>query len=250
MMTSLLKRSMRMAKLALLASAVMSPALMADSNLPISTPVTVTLANGVKVLLKPDHSWEYQLDAPDTAASQVTSGNTIPTSAAIPVTAAVAPVGSASVGSTPVDSASVRRGGDSSDSIAVSSSARQAQPASRLNDSALANPQLLSEGHRDGLVARLAEVNVEDDEAVLRFELDNTAGQSIIGVQAKLRLYADDGRLLATREVPLWVGEYRLPQTYLRPGQTRDSREVRVTVPEGEWSHKLVRVEVTEVEFR
>ncbi len=155
-MTSLLKRSMRMAKLALLASAVMSPALMADSNLPISTPVTVTLANGVKVLLKPDHSWEYQLDAPDTAASQVTSGNTIPTSAAIPVTAAVAPVGSA-----PVDSASVGRGGDSSDSIAVSSSARQAQPASRLNDSALANPQLLSEGHRDGLVARLAKVNVK-----------------------------------------------------------------------------------------
>ncbi|WP_164850391.1 hypothetical protein [Cobetia sp. ICG0124] len=35
--------------------------LMADS-LPISSPTTITLDSGVKVLLKPDHSWEYLLD--------------------------------------------------------------------------------------------------------------------------------------------------------------------------------------------
>lgn len=238
MMTSLLKRSSRMAGLTLLASMMMSPALMADS-LPISTPVTVALDNGIKVLLKPDHSWEYLLDETQSASSSVAAQSTtdstlVPTSTAVPVTAAVSPAGAGSA----ADSASDMTGHTSESS------------STRLNSSALANPRLLSEGHRDGVVAHLTEVSVEDDEAVLQFDLDNTAGQSVIGVQARLRLYADDGHLIATREAPLWVGEYRLPQTYLRSGQTRDSREVRVALPKGEWSRQLVRVEVTEVEFR
>ncbi|WP_404325631.1 DUF3157 family protein [Cobetia sp. UIB-001] len=236
-MTMNLRPRLRLAT-ALLLAASASPLALADS-LPISQPVTVTLDSGVKILLKPDHSWEYQLDevqaasAPATRPSVETGAGSalVPTSTAVPVTAAVAPAG---------------------DSTSPSAGASNAAPdsASRLNSSALANPRLLSEGHRDGLVARLSLVSEEDDEALLQFSLDNTAGQSVIGVQARLRLYADDGHLLATREVPLWVGEYRLPQTYLRPGQTRDSREVRVSLPEGEWSRQLVRVEVTEVEFR
>ncbi|MBE2169460.1 MULTISPECIES: DUF3157 family protein [unclassified Cobetia] len=239
-MTMNLRPRLRLAT-ALLLAASASPLALADS-LPISQPVTVTLDSGVKILLKPDHSWEYQLDevqaasAPATQPSVKAGSALVPTSTAVPVTAAVAPAG---------DSASPSVS-------AASASASNAAPdsASRLNSSALANPRLLSEGHRDGLVARLSSVSEEDDEALLQFSLDNTAGQSVIGVQARLRLYADDGHLLATREVPLWVGEYRLPQTYLRPGQTRDSREVRVSLPEGEWSRQLVRVEVTEVEFR
>lgn len=239
-MTMNLRPRLRLAT-ALLLAASASPLALADS-LPISQPVTVTLDSGVKILLKPDHSWEYQLDevqaaSPPATQPSVKAGSAlVPTSTAVPVTAAVAPAG---------DSTSQSAG-------AASTSASNVAPdsASRLNSSALANPRLLSEGHRDGLVARLSSVSEEDDEALLQFSLDNTAGQSIIGVQARLRLYADDGHLLATREVPLWVGEYRLPQTYLRPGQTRDSREVRVSLPEGEWSRQLVRVEVTEVEFR
>ncbi|MCK8069065.1 DUF3157 family protein [Cobetia sp. 1CM21F] len=236
-MTTNLRPRLRLAT-ALLLAASASPLALADS-LPISQPVTVTLDSGVKILLKPDHSWEYQLDEVQAASPPATrpsvetgAGNAlVPTSTAVPVTAAVAPAG---------------------DSASPSASASNIAPdsASRLNSSALANPRLLSEGHRDGLVARLSSVSEEDDEALLQFSLDNTAGQSVIGVQARLRLYADDGHLLATREVPLWVGEYRLPQTYLRPGQTRDSREVRVSLPEGEWSRQLVRVEVTEVVFR
>ncbi|MBR9755078.1 DUF3157 family protein [Cobetia sp. 4B] len=239
-MTMNLRPRLRLAT-ALLLAASASPLALADS-LPISQPVTVTLDSGVKILLKPDHSWEYQLDevqaasVPATQPSVKAGSALVPTSTAVPVTAAVAPAG---------DSTSPSAG-------AASASASNAAPdsASRLNRSALANPRLLSEGHRDGLVARLSSVSEEDDEALLQFSLDNTAGQSVIGVQARLRLYADDGHLLATREVPLWVGEYRLPQTYLRPGQTRDSREVRVSLPEGEWTRQLVRVEVTEVEFR
>lgn len=239
-MTTNLRPRLRLAT-ALLLAASASPLALADS-LPISQPVTVTLDSGVKILLKPDHSWEYQLDevqaaSPPATQPSVKAGSAlVPTSTAVPVTAAVAPAG---------DSTSQSAG-------AASTSASNVAPdsASRLNSSALANPRLLSEGHRDGLVARLSSVSEEDDEALLQFSLDNTAGQSVIGVQARLRLYADDGQLLATREVPLWVGEYRLPQTYLRPGQTRDSREVRVSLPEGEWSRQLVRVEVTEVEFR
>ena len=239
-MTMNLRPRLRLAT-ALLLAASASPLALADS-LPISQPVTVTLDSGVKILLKPDHSWEYQLDevqaaSPPATQPSVKAGSAlVPTSTAVPVTAAVAPAG---------DSTSQSAG-------AASTSASNVAPdsASRLNSSALANPRLLSEGHRDGLVARLSSVSEEDDEALLQFSLDNTAGQSVIGVQARLRLYADDGHLLATHEVPLWVGEYRLPQTYLRPGQTRDSREVRVSLPEGEWSRQLVRVEVTEVEFR
>jgi len=236
-MTMNLRPRLRLAT-ALLLAASASPLALADS-LPISQPVTVTLDSGVKILLKPDHSWEYQLDEVQAASAPATQPSVeagagsalVPTSTAVPVTAAVAPAG---------------------DSASPSASASNIAPdsASRLDSSALANPRLLSEGHRDGLVARLSSVSEEDDEALLQFSLDNTAGQSVIGVQARLRLYADDGHLLATREVPLWVGEYRLPQTYLRPGQTRDSREVRVSLPEGEWSRQLVRVEVTEVEFR
>lgn len=222
--------------LSLLAGALLSPVLMADS-LPISSPTTITLDNGVKVLLKPDHSWEYLLEVSDEQSPRSTLGSaTIPTSSALPVVPANTPAA-----------------GDAGQPVPARANVSAPAPApaqARLNASALANPTLLSEGHRDGVVARLTAVDIDDGDAVLRFEIQNTAGQNVIATRARLRLYGDDGRLLATREAPLWVGEYRLPETYLRPGQTREGRSVRIALPDGSWSRQLVRVEVSEVEFR
>ena len=47
-----------------------------------------------------------------------------------------------------------------------------------------------------------------------------------------------------------WVGENRLPDSYLRKGEARTSRAIELARPAGLTGKPLVRVQIDEVEFR
>ncbi|MNT71746.1 hypothetical protein D3C72_2102690 [compost metagenome] len=55
---------------------------------------------------------------------------------------------------------------------------------------------------------------------------------------------------LSTQPVRFWVGENRLPESYLRKGEQRPSRAIELARPANLTGKPLVRVQIDEVEFR
>jgi hypothetical protein len=118
-----------------------------------------------------------------------------------------------------------------------------------LTEQALANPQLLSEASRDGVVVSLDNL-VAEDPYRLHFMVHNTGARNVVGVRGYVSLFDEQGVQLARQEARFWVAENRLPETYLRKGQQRPSLEIEMAKPAGLNGQPLVRVEVEEVLFR
>ena len=118
-----------------------------------------------------------------------------------------------------------------------------------LTDQAKANPELLAQMARDGVVVKLDKIEGSDP-LVLTFMVSNTGTRNVVGVRGMVTLFSADGVQLSRQEARFWVAENRLPETYLRKGQARPSLALEIPRPAGLTSQPLVRVEIDEVVFR
>lgn len=118
-----------------------------------------------------------------------------------------------------------------------------------LTDQAKANPALLSQMARDGVVVKLDKIEGADP-LTLTFMVSNTGHRNVVGVRGWVTLFSTDGVQLSRQEARFWVAENRLPDTYLRKGQERPSLAVAIPRPAGLADMPLVRVEIEEVTFR
>ncbi|MGH1411152.1 MAG: DUF3157 family protein [Aeromonas sp.] len=118
-----------------------------------------------------------------------------------------------------------------------------------LTDQAKANPELLAQMARDGVVVRLDKIEGSDP-LELTFMVSNTGTRNVVGVRGMVTLFSADGVQLSRQEARFWVAENRLPETYLRKGQERPSLALEVARPAGLTGQPLVRVEIDEVVFR
>lgn len=118
-----------------------------------------------------------------------------------------------------------------------------------LTEQALANPALLSEAARDGVVVTLDQLTAGDPYR-LRFMVHNTGSRNVVGVRGHVSLFDPQGVQLSRQEARFWVAENRLPETYLRKGEARPSLEIEMAKPAGQGERPLVRVEIEEVVFR
>ena len=91
-----------------------------------------------------------------------------------------------------------------------------------LTDQAKANPELLAQMARDGVVVKLDKIEGSDP-LVLTFMVSNTGTRNVVGVRGMVTLFSADGVQLSRQEARFWVAENRLPETYLRKGQARPS---------------------------
>ncbi|MGL5201026.1 MAG: DUF3157 family protein, partial [Aeromonas veronii] len=118
-----------------------------------------------------------------------------------------------------------------------------------LTDQAKANPELLAQMARDGVVVKLDKIEGSDP-LVLTFMVSNTGTRNVVGVRGMVTLFSADGVQLSRQEARFWVAENRLPETYLRKGQARPSLVLEIPRPAGLTGQPLVRVEIDEVVFR
>ena len=118
-----------------------------------------------------------------------------------------------------------------------------------LTEQALANPDLLAQATRDGITVTLNQVEGEDP-LRLQFMVSNTGSRNVVRVNGSLTLFSAEGVQLATQPVRFWVGENRLPESYLRKGEQRPSRAIELARPANLTGKPLVRVQIDEVEFR
>ncbi|MDU1143924.1 DUF3157 family protein [Aeromonas rivipollensis] len=118
-----------------------------------------------------------------------------------------------------------------------------------LTEQALANPDLLAQATRDGITVTLNQVEGEDP-LRLQFMVNNTGSRNVVRVNGSLTLFSAEGVQLSTQPVRFWVGENRLPESYLRKGEQRPSRAIELDRPANLTGKPLVRVQIDEVEFR
>ena len=119
----------------------------------------------------------------------------------------------------------------------------------QLTEQALANPDLLAQATRDGITVTLNQVEGEDP-LRLQFVVSNTGSRNVVRVNGSLTLFSADGVQLSSEPVRFWVGENRLPESYLRKGEQRPSRAIELARPANLTGKPLVRVQIDEVEFR
>lgn len=118
-----------------------------------------------------------------------------------------------------------------------------------LTEQAMTNPDLLAQAVKDGINVKLDKIEGSDPLS-LQFLVSNTGSRSVVRVRGSVTLFSEQGAQLVKQEARFWVGENRLPESYLRKGQQRPSLMLEMPRPAGLTGKPLVRVEIEEVEFR
>ncbi|MDM5074356.1 DUF3157 family protein [Aeromonas bestiarum] len=118
-----------------------------------------------------------------------------------------------------------------------------------LTEQAMTNPDLLAQAVKDGISVKLDKIEGSDPLS-LQFLVSNTGSRSVVRVRGSVTLFSEQGAQLVKQEARFWVGENRLPESYLRKGQQRPSLALEMPRPAGLTGKPLVRVEIEEVEFR
>ncbi|MDM5141098.1 DUF3157 family protein [Aeromonas bestiarum] len=118
-----------------------------------------------------------------------------------------------------------------------------------LTEQAMTNPDLLAQAVKDGISVKLSKIEGSDPLS-LQFLVSNTGSRSVVRVRGSVTLFSEQGAQLVKQEARFWVGENRLPESYLRKGQQRPSLVLEMPRPAGLTGKPLVRVEIEEVEFR
>ena len=118
-----------------------------------------------------------------------------------------------------------------------------------LTEQAMTNPDLLAQAVKDGISVKLDKIEGSDPLS-LQFLVSNTGRRSVVRVRGSVTLFSEQGAQLVKQEARFWVGENRLPESYLRKGQQRPSLVLEMPRPAGLTGKPLVRVEIEEVEFR
>ena len=118
-----------------------------------------------------------------------------------------------------------------------------------LTEQALASPDMISQATKDGITVKLIQAGGEEP-LQLQFMLSNTGTRNVVRVRGTVTLFSEQGVQLASEEVRFWVGENRLPESYLRKGEQRPSPLIELSRPANLSGKPLVRVQIDEVEFR
>ncbi|WP_153448248.1 DUF3157 family protein [Vibrio algicola] len=180
---------------------------------------TFTLDNGAQVVLKDDFTWEYVL----TKKEPVSSKNKTQTSV---IAAPVAGAASAKVATT-------------SSSMTKES----------LTTQAMANPSLLGQTAKNGIAVSLAKTQWDGNKLGLTFNLASTSSDSMVTVLINADFYNDQGVKLQQQELQVWQAIKRMPETYLRKGETRQSKVVWVEgIDKSQWKKQLMTLKITELD--
>ncbi|MEZ9820543.1 DUF3157 family protein [Shewanella sp. 10N.286.45.A1] len=181
----------------------------------------VTLENGATVKLNDDFTWEYVIlesqanadtAAPATVAAVAVSENA--TSAVTPT----APIANTEA----------------------------------LTSSAIAQSALLKSTAKSGVKVSFLNSQWDDDDRLgLTFELSSNSSEHYVMIELEVSLFADSGALIKRETVKVWQAVFRMPDTYLRKGQTRESRVLWIEdIDKAQWTKQLMSLKMKEMDSR
>lgn len=202
----------------------------------------ITLENGANVRLKDDFTWEYIIT--ETVTQPVQAAKADITEQANGVTPpAIASAASVAAVTTPVAAQSV--------AMPTAPAVNSQVATTRLTAAALAQPELLGSTAKDGIKITLADTKWKGDKLGLVFDFDSTSNEHVTVVEVEVSFYNDNGALLKTEKLEAWEAIFRMPETYLRKGQHRQSDTIWVEgVNKQQWQKQLISLKIIEIESR
>ncbi|MCL1115432.1 DUF3157 family protein [Shewanella basaltis] len=206
---------------------VLTPAAMAADV------AVITLENGANVRLKDDFTWEYI----------ITETVSAPTTINAPAIATkVADTSVANISATAAQQ---------TNTVTPTEAASATDSTTRLTASAMAQPELLASTTKEGIKITLADTKWKGDKLGLVFDFDSTSNEHVTIVEVEVSFYDDNGALLKTEKLEAWEAIFRMPETYLRKGQHRQSPVLWVEgVNQQQWQKQLISLKIVEIESR
>lgn len=186
----------------------------------------VTLENGASVKLNDDFTWEYVFleNQPTAQAPKDTPTSTAP--------------------NTPEFNAAAQG--------ATVATVTTAEVANSLSHRAIEQSDLLKSTAKNGV--KISYLNNQWDSKGrlgLSFELSSTSPESYVMIELEIGLFADSGQLIKKETVEVWQAIFRMPETYLRKGQTRKSDTFWIEgVDKAQWSKQLLTLKMKEMDSR
>lgn len=241
LLTSLAKQRTLRTSLSTLASAL-GASLFCASTMAADV-AHITLDNGAKVRLKEDFTWEYIITESQSSAVIPADATSVP-----PVTTTIATTTLAANASSPVASAA-----PTATSVATASSATVSAVSvkDRLTTQAMSQPELLGATAKDGIKVSFADAQWQDDRVALIFDLSSTSNEHVTLVEVEASFYADDGSLLKKETLDVWEAIFRMPETYLRHGEQRQSSKIWVEdLDKSQWQKQLMSLKITDINSR
>jgi len=174
---------------------------------------TVTLDNGTTVLLHDDFTWEYiAIDTKPVVQVDNTTAPEVITSKTV----------------TPASTKQTTK-----------------------NKSSLIRSGLLKTAVKSDVKVTFSEATWRDQSLGLKFALSSDNSDGVVVVKVAVSFYDDNANKITEQTLNVWQASYRLPDTYLRKGETRDSRIVWVDgIDKASWTNKLLSLKVVEVKVR
>lgn len=183
----------------------------------------VTLENGATVKLNDDFTWEYII-----LESQAKPDTVVPV--ILPATvAAVSESAAPSVTpTTPIANTEA------------------------LTSSAIAQSALLKSTAKSGVKVSFLDSQWDDDGRLgLTFELSSNSSEHYVMIELEVSLFADSGALIKKETVKVWQAVFRMPDSYLRKGQTRESRVLWIEgIDKAQWTKQLMSLKMKEMDSR
>ncbi|MGI2174838.1 DUF3157 family protein [Shewanella ulleungensis] len=201
----------------------------------------ITLENGTNVRLKDDFTWEYIITetvAQPAAAIQTPTATAAATALAEPTTSAV-------------NTADAKMAVDTTNAKPAVVATEAPMATTRLTASAMAQPELLGNTAKEGITITLANTQWKGDKLGLIFNFDSTNDEHVTVVNVEASFFNDQGGLIKTETLEAWEAIFRMPETYLRKGQHRQSSVLWVEgINKQQWQQKLISLKIVEIESR
>lgn len=207
---------------------------------------TFTLENGTKVELKDDHTWQYVVtEKPTTTASTPSSTS----AAAIATSAAVVASSENATSKQSAETVATSAQSNANPDIVQALNQAPSHVNPRLSPEAMAHPELFGQTTYRDVKINLVDTKWKGDRLGLTFDLSSQNKDDVIKVTVKASFYDDTGAFVQSQDLVVWRAIKRLPETYLRANQTRESEEVWVTDMQSEtWKKHYLTLEVTALE--
>jgi opacity protein-like surface antigen len=184
----------------------------------------VTLDNGTRVRLKDDFTWEYVI-------TQSVPVNTAPASMTL---------GQMS------DTSEAPQAQATTDTLA-----EEAPQTERLTPQAMSHKQLLGHTVKEGIRVEFTQARWHGDKLGLNFTLSSTSKEHIIGVEVEASFFDDSGERIKQETLEVWRAITRMPETYLRNGQTRPSDLIWIEgIDPKRWQQQHLSLKIFDIESR
>jgi hypothetical protein len=121
----------------------------------------------------------------------------------------------------------------------------------QLTPAVMANSALMTSAVSQGVRVTFKSAQWDDEELGLDFSIANTSALTVLKVTVAATLFDDGGNKITTTEFNVWQAQNRLPETYLRKTQQRDSRIFKLDgIDPAQWQKQFISLDIIAVETR